>query len=316
MAYYAINNFDSVAKHYGDTKPIVSSLHTLEQDIRPIASRRRKWDRIIKISDTQYGLSDGYYSDMYNDQLPKEFVHGMLPILWERRADGDYIRLRTVNSFHTVHTRLKFMSWFLPRGMTVSGRNGKMFIHTTADDKEHYLPKTTYYFDYGSKTLSKDDGMCLWFKHTGEAKFERVNTVVAMSDHVDIQLKKQLKPSIKAFFDWACAIRLMFDYSWESRREYLKQMEEWAVANDPNFRNDHYRGLDTIDKKFLRDAIVQDEHPLKVPLAIQMYNAVGLVEKWSDKPVQLNSEEDVKRVKASYNRWITKVLGLYKEVTY
>lgn len=54
-----INCFADAEARYNNTKPVVSKLHTLEQDVRPIGARTRKWERIIKVSDTCYALSCG-----------------------------------------------------------------------------------------------------------------------------------------------------------------------------------------------------------------------------------------------------------------
>ena len=44
------SSFDDVVKHYESIKPLVSKLHTREDDIRPIGDRNRKHERIVKIS--------------------------------------------------------------------------------------------------------------------------------------------------------------------------------------------------------------------------------------------------------------------------
>ena len=41
-----LNTFNDVAKRYSEIKPLVSKHHTLEDDVRPIADRRRKHQRI------------------------------------------------------------------------------------------------------------------------------------------------------------------------------------------------------------------------------------------------------------------------------
>ena len=54
-------SFKDVVKHYENIKPLVSKLHTREDDIRPIGDRNRKWERIVKVSRNCYALSDGYH---------------------------------------------------------------------------------------------------------------------------------------------------------------------------------------------------------------------------------------------------------------
>ena len=54
----SIDTFDEAAKHYAETRPIVSCNHTKEQDIRPIGERRRKWERIEHVNRNKYVLHD------------------------------------------------------------------------------------------------------------------------------------------------------------------------------------------------------------------------------------------------------------------
>jgi hypothetical protein len=73
MTYY--RNFQVVANEYAATKPVNEREHDrndrtrkefgTSRDLRPIANRYRKWERIAKISDTCYALLCGHtYGDM------------------------------------------------------------------------------------------------------------------------------------------------------------------------------------------------------------------------------------------------------------
>ena len=61
LTHTNFSSFHEVAKHYNSIKPLVSKLHTREDDIRPIGDRARKHERIVKISNNCYALSDGYH---------------------------------------------------------------------------------------------------------------------------------------------------------------------------------------------------------------------------------------------------------------
>ena len=53
-----LNTFNDVVNRYSEIKPLVSKHHTLEDDIRPIADRRRKHERIERVSSNKYILRD------------------------------------------------------------------------------------------------------------------------------------------------------------------------------------------------------------------------------------------------------------------
>ena len=61
LTHTNFSSFHEVAKHYNSIKPLVSQYHTREDDIRPIGDRNRKYERIVKISNNCYALSDGHH---------------------------------------------------------------------------------------------------------------------------------------------------------------------------------------------------------------------------------------------------------------
>lgn len=312
---HGLKTFDEVVERYNAVVPLVSKHHTLSQDIRPISYRRRKWERIVKISDTCYGLSDGYYSDMHGQRFSEEFMHGMMPITWEKREDGEYLRIRGVTQGHTTHTRLSFLQTHLPRLMSAVAEHGKLYI--TYNGNKFYLPKTMYGWDHQSNKASEDDGMFLLFKRVGDDKFERVNSLMATSTHVDIEAKKRLKPYIQSFFNWACGMRHLFEGDYTARNEYVDQLTKWADANKVQ-RQSYFRRIDNanvIDSMELRKIVIDPDHPMRTAFAVTMLCEINLFS-WNGVPVEIRSEEHIREFKARYNRWITKVLNLYKVETY
>ena len=64
-----LNNFNAVASHYAGIKPMTSKVHTLEQDVRPLGDRRRKFERVKKFSDNCYAYYDGNGGDNIKQHL-------------------------------------------------------------------------------------------------------------------------------------------------------------------------------------------------------------------------------------------------------
>lgn len=312
---YNLKTFDEVVERYNAVVPLVSKHHTLSQDIRPIGYRRRKWERIVKISDTCYALSDGYYGGVYGCSFSEEYMNGMMPIVWEKRADGEYLRIRGMVQGHTTHGRLSFLQVHLPPLMSAVAEHGKLYI--TYEGKKHYLPKTKYEWNPQLGKATEDDGMFLLFKRVGNMKFERANSLMATSTHIDIELKKRLKPHIQYFFDWACSIRHLFKVDFVVKNEYIGHIIDWADENKVQ-RQSYINSIDspnTFDPMALRQMVIDPDHPMRTAFAVNMLCEVGLFT-WDGTPKELKAEADIKRIKASYNRWITKVLNLYKVETY
>ena len=58
---FNFNNFEQVAQRYRETKPIAGKFKHL--NIIPVGDRKRKWERIEKISDDCYALYDAELGD-------------------------------------------------------------------------------------------------------------------------------------------------------------------------------------------------------------------------------------------------------------
>lgn len=314
MAYYGTNTFDEVKKNYEDTPVLVSHHHPLQQDIRPIASRRRKWERTIKVSDTCFALSDGNYSDLFSSyNMTQDFLVAMCPIVWERREDGDYVRIRNVNKHHTINSRSKFLSWFLPKGLDINLRGGRTYIVTDHDKVEHYLPKTELAWNYQqNKQAGEDDGMFLWFKHAGGNKFERANLIEAYSTNIDIERKKRIKPYAQQFFNWVCTMRNLIRHDYDARREYHEQLEQWARDNDAINTNAYFFGFSCIKPKAIEQVIVNPDHPMRIHLALDMMNETKLLNPYTNTIEDVTTKEDLSLLKDRFNRWYTKRLNIYK----
>ena len=140
LTYTNFSSFKEVVNHYESIKPLVSQYHTREDDIRPIGDRARKYERIVKISNNCYALSDGYH---YGDDkfypyyiTETEHVNGewkvtprldwlgsmrrYAPIVWSRNQFGiEKVEIRNVTGDDSGYsiTRYDFLDRHTPRGM-------------------------------------------------------------------------------------------------------------------------------------------------------------------------------------------------------
>ena len=60
LTYSSFESFDDVVYNYENIKPMGGSTNK-GKDIRPIGDRKRKYERIVKISNNCYALSDGFH---------------------------------------------------------------------------------------------------------------------------------------------------------------------------------------------------------------------------------------------------------------
>ena len=167
---HTLNSFAAVEDKYNKTKPLVSKNHTVSQDVRPVGERRRKWERVKKISDDCYIVLSGYgYEDDvfswrgFGTIISVEEQVALAAICWQRDAQGvETIKIRNGTGDHAHTSHYRFLEEALPRGLEFHIKNGKQFVSVVdhaavtkfgaitnhASDPwvkdTYYLPKTRY----------------------------------------------------------------------------------------------------------------------------------------------------------------------------
>ncbi len=336
MAYgfkQGLDSFWHVKRKYNDTKPMVSKNHTKQDNLRPAGrNRSRKWEHVRKLSETCYALCDGQWGDPIFSHgtpalpMPIEDTYNLSPIVWEimEQPDGSYletIKIRNGTGDYGHNSRYTFLSEFLPHSMRfVVGKNGRQHIGA---GKVYYLPKSKSvderrWNNYYQKTTygfqREDDQKYLKFARTAHVpkriysitdlvfsewklispKFVPVNP----KSKVDKERKKELKPHLDTFWEWACAVGQMLPTNdWEYVRgvkDTLRNagvIEGWAFSANVRYNGDNVQHI-----------ITSDDHELRLPLlAMFMVNSDM---KYAHTP------EDAKKVRARFNQWANRACGL------
>jgi len=167
LTWTNFSSFKEVVNHYESIKPLVSQYHTREDDIRPIGDRNRKWERIVKVSNNCYALSDGHH---YGDDkfipwgltetkdvdgvwmsIPRLDWLGSMrryaPIVWSRNALGiEKVEIRNVTGDDSGYSiqRYDFLDRHMPQGMSfIRGNNARQYISLGGihNGDKHFLAK-------------------------------------------------------------------------------------------------------------------------------------------------------------------------------
>ena len=237
-----LDSFWHVQTKYDNTKPMVSKNHTKQDNLRPAGrNRSRKWEHIRKLSETCYAICDGQNGDpIFSSNwrtggipLPAmsiEDTYNLSPIVWEimEQPDGSYletIKIRNGTGDYGHNSRYTFLSEFLPDGMNwIQATNGRQYIGA---GKVYYLPKSKSvderrwdnYYTHHKTTYDfqrEDDQKYLRFGRTTRVGSEFASTKwelispefqpVNPKSKVDKVRKKELKPHLDVFWEWACAV--------------------------------------------------------------------------------------------------------------
>jgi len=335
---HTLNSFAAVEDKYNKTKPLVSKNHTVSQDVRPVGERRRKWERVKKISDDCYIVLSGYgYEDDvfswrgFGTIISVEEQVALAAICWQRDAQGvETIKIRNGTGDHAHTSHYRFLEEALPRGLEFHIKNGQHFVsvgHSSGRDF-YYLPKTRYVpkrmwdywvnqntpgavraVEYYSPT---EDGAFLTFTRTGVHEFKfsgELHTVPKPPRHiVDRKLKAKYKEPIAEYLEWINAIApLLRIDDWEYCNTMRKEVYDYAQGRRrQKAKRRIYRNSSVlVPPGIMLEVVTEPDHPLRLHMALDFVENYRIIQ-------HVKSQDDIKTVRTQYNRWINKQCGFLK----
>jgi hypothetical protein len=305
-------HFDLIRAKYESVKPIVSKKSTLADDVRPIGARRNKSERIIKVDENTYVLSDGVLSAIRSySPMPLEMELQFAPIMVQRRVDGDYIRLRSGSVSSVWMGRYGFLQAYTPRGMSFATNSGRAnAIYTHRDGNLHLLPRMDYQIDWGTGVVVRDGGEMLWFKQTSPDTYERVSELYTLkTNKIDRDAKSPYRKQLRDYFNWMCVMSPMLitgmESKWRARDVAVSEFLEFA--GDKIFANQYTpMRLPTPELSALvKDILKDDDHVLRTALlTLILTECNASIKTFSD-------VDSMKRFRSQYNRLMNKLLDLF-----
>ena len=316
--YIKPTSFAEVENIYNNTKPMAG--RNKGKDVRPIADRKRDHERVKKISANCYALMNGgYYDDVFKwyfsrtkGDPTKAEIAALSPVVWRRHKDGtETVTIRNGIGKGAHMSHYSFLDRMLPRGMMLDIKYGKQYVF--ANSGKHYLPKCMYVprcvYDVSQHNGARwmratDDGSALVFFR--EEHGERFT--LASSEHdapkpprtlVNKKQKAKYKDAMANYLAWISAMAPMLQVDdWTYRHEMKRQVREFH--NKSGYYHD-------IPPKLMRDIVMKQNHPLRLAMAVDFVSSYGTIR-------NIQSDNDVKVVRAEYNRWINKQCGFTKTV--
>ena len=291
-----VNSFRDIANRYANTKPIRGT------NIIPIGDRKYKWERIIKRSDTHYDMvidqSLFYYS--YYNQKDK-----IVLVSWEMKNDIEVVTIYN-DGLTTTYT---FLDNLLPHDLRffVLGSSGRQYISMNWGSNKKYGYDWVI-ADQGDKDfyLPKDMTKPLQFarKH---AKWQHVGTEYVFKyamTQVNKEAKSDIKPYSDKFYEWVITMHGMlpcddYQYNYKMEQEMHQHMQDNNLS--------YYDRIDEY-KKIMRD----ESHPMRLHLAVDWLRESPLFGYRGRQDI--DTKDKASKVRASWNRWVNKTLGLTKNV--
>ena len=302
---YRVNSFNDISLRYANTKPIRGT------DIIPIGGRNYKYERIIKVSDTHYDMvldeTMFAYVNKYNEQ--KTLVS------WEMKNDIEVVTI--YNDGDTAS--YTFLDNLLPHDLRffVWGSTGRQYISMNwkepdgrywafqnQGEKDFYIPKDM------DKPLQFARKHSKW-QHVGtEYMFKYAMT------QVNKEAKADIKPHSDKFYEWVITMQGMLPCGdWEYRNKMAKEFIDYMEENNiDHYYSQYGRSSSTTNEQteLYKDIMRDENHPMRLHLAVDWLSDSPLYGYYGAQPI--DTKEKASKVRASWNRWVNKILGLTKNI--
>ena len=320
-AYKAVPHLDNwadVVSLYDSVKPMVSKNHSIEEDLRPIGQRRRKWEHITKQEDiygTTYRIEDG---------------NGGTALMWEKKGEDTYLTIFSAGARRVIPrtARYKLLANVLPHGLSlVQARSGtnryiRTYYRHVRDldpnwEKDYYLPENV-----GQGQYKELEGTLLRFKHTNTGwKLDSSEWMPPKNQTlVNKREKRQYKEHYESFYKWAVALTpiqprvdairssnfIKDDYREQcAYREQIKdRLEEYMQERYAGTTKMMTRYINTayvgIPKEIMLEVLTDDNHPMRVvaltDFLMQSAGQYHMIEK-----------RDEKEFRKGFNTWLNHV---------
>tara|TARA_R100001460_G_scaffold226_4_gene1016 strand:- start:1714 stop:2796 length:1083 start_codon:yes stop_codon:yes gene_type:complete len=247
------------------------------------------------------------------------------------------VKIRNGSGDQAHTSRYQFLAEFLPTSLRYSGgTDGRQHIYIPNPDRlrqvKYYLPKSrsvgAAQWDYYVNSKSsqhwaehyqrEDDHKYLVFareayvpdvelmEKTGvlpnslqpwkliSPEFKPVNP----KSRVDKERKKELKPHLDEFWQWACSVGKMLAIDdWQYVRDAKATLRQHNVL-----KGGVWSSHDSFDGDKVQEIITTSDHELRVPLLTAYMIKSDM--RYACTP------EDAKRVRAHFNRWANRACGL------
>jgi hypothetical protein len=311
-----LNTFDDVAAHYARVKPIADRHDVKDTNIRPIGSRNRKFERIIRVDDNTYVLNDGFMSGL----MAKEGGFKTAPILWERKVDGDYVTFRSCPAGSSWSARWNFISKYAPEGVYLHispSKLGSIHLDVTGLGVIPLL-RFGYMVNVLLTRVVLVDDQYVSLKVIPDGGFERVNKVRVLTN---ITNKARLKAD-KEIIDTLYEEMLVLAPFRLDKDSVLAEMNRFQRAGRALYQTYEGGGLfaarpvwivfDNIAKgkvvntDLAREIIANPDDEMRPMLISLLIECLGVD--------LVRSTDGLKELRTKYLAWCKRVLGIYEEV--
>ena len=294
MYNFNISSFADAERLYNNTKPIRGS------KMVPLGDRRRKWERIVKVSPKCYVLLDGWDDKYksYNWYRTEEQQIAEAAVTWTLTANNNsVVEFRNGDGDHAHCGRYSFLERCMPSSMRFIVDSGKQYVNHRGD--RHFLPK------------DKDKTIVFTDRHTPQESWtltSESHPLPVTRVRVNKEAKAPYKKAIEEYLHWAWTMTPMIEgtMNWDTNRDAL-------------------RAADHMGGGTFRDMLVEEQHEARTDMlhAFLCQLAQGMGNRYwghTNPTTNVSLTSDPKKFRAKFNAWVnhmgtfTRSFEEYREV--
>lgn len=212
-------DFDAAIKRYESIKPLRGKRSKL--DVRPIGERNRAYERIVKVSDTEYYLSCtswGYYE---REGVKPEDADKKRAITLKREGEVESIIIHKARYGMTSSSIYWFYDCNLPQGMNMEKYRGSNYVRVLKEDG-----KFNYY---------RADKMDITFyRPKGSHYWTALHVYREVKHSLDRKLTKAIREKLTTFTNYARVMLPLVEAKHNYRATLDAHWEDFVTLKNPD----------------------------------------------------------------------------------
>jgi len=192
-------DFESIKKQYEDTVPLRGKRK--DQNIRPIHRRDRAWERMIKVSDTEYYITFDAYAHRYNHNKA---------ITWSLNNGMEFMTIHTPRVMYGQNPSMALN----PREFRSSSTFWFYNFNLPADFSMINF-RSNKYVRYDNKYYTIEMGDIMFQRKQGEKVWQPLKLHREFKHTIDRTKTKELRETIKPFINYYDIMCELVETKWD-----------------------------------------------------------------------------------------------------
>jgi len=213
-------DFDMAVKRYESIKPLIGKRKSL--DVRPTGERDRAWERIVKVSDTEYYLTCFEWGWRDRQRLEGNKVdEERKSITLKREGEVETIIIHNAKYGFTSPSTFYFYNCNLPQGMTMEKYRGSNYVRVLKEDGK---------FDY----YRADKMDITFYRPKGGAYWTPLSVYREVKHSLDRKKTKAIREKLTTFIEYARVMLPLVEPKYSYASSLDQHWEDFVTLKNPD----------------------------------------------------------------------------------